>query len=286
MSVRKAVIPAAGVGTRFLPASKVVPKNLIPVVDKPMLQYAVEELASAGIEEICLVISKGMEAMADHFRPDPELRELLVSQGKDDLLEKLKATESLPDVTTVYQDEPLGLGHAVGTARDFVGDEPFACLLPDELFDPASSLLADMVASYERTSTSIVAVFEVAREEVSPYGVIDTEDPSADPIVVKGVVEKPAPEEAPSNLVLTGRYVLAPETFGHLDALTPGAGGELQLTDALGDLASDGALHATIYEGRKWDVGKPEGLLRATVDLGEEHPELGEAFSRFLEERR
>lgn len=285
MTVRKAVIPAAGLGTRFLPASKVVPKNLIPVVDKPMIQYAVEELVRAGIEDICIVISKGLEALVDHFRPDEDLRASLTARGKDDLLRQLLSAEAASSVTAVYQDEPLGLGHAVGVASDFVGGEPFACLLPDELFHPSSQLLSEMVASFEATGANLVAAVEVPSTEIGRYGVIDPVDADASPIIVRGVVEKPAPSEAPSNLALAGRYVLEADVMDIIGKLDPGAGGEIQLTDALGVLASSGTLHSTIYRGRKWDVGNPQGFLQATFELAQEHPTLGKDFKRFIEEK-
>lgn len=284
MKVRKAVIPAAGLGTRFLPASKAVPKNLIPVVDKPMIQFAVEELARAGITDVCFVVSKETSAVVDHFRTDEELERALEEAGKSDLLERVREIDRLPEVVSVYQEEPLGLGHAVGCARDWVGDEPFAVLLPDELYDPRRDLVGELISTFEARSASAIAVCEVPQETIDLYGSISSGDLTASPITVDGVVEKPSPEEAPSNLAITGRYVLVPEIFDIIDGLEPGAGGEIQLTDGLAELAGRGELFAVRYDGRRWDVGSKEGWLKAVVELALDDPDLGKEFGRFLEE--
>lgn len=282
MSVRKAVIPAAGLGTRFLPASKAVPKELIPVVDRPVIQYAVEELVRAGVTNICIVTSQGKEAVADHFGRNAKLESALEASGKTDLLNEIRRLHELGDIYSVRQNEPLGLGHAVWVARDHVENEPFVVLLPDELFDPRTNFLGAMLESFENTGKSVVAVHEVPRETIKLYGSIDPVDQNEDPMRVRGVVEKPDPADAPSNLALSGRYVLVPEVFDILAKLDSGAGGEIQLADALGILAARDELMAQRYAGRKWDVGTKEGYLQAVVTLGAEDPILGLRFAEFL----
>lgn len=282
MIVRKAVIPAAGLGTRFLPATKAVPKNLIPIVDRPIIQYAVEEIVRAGITNICIVTSHGTEALADHFSAASELESALESAGKIELLEEVRRLHDLADLYFVYQNEPLGLGHAVSVARSHIGDEPFVVMLPDELFDPNENFLGRLVEMFNETGRSSIAVHEVPPEDTRYYGVIE---PSGEGEVLKvvRVLEKPDPGEAPSNLAVSGRYVLVPEAFEILAKLDPGAAGEIQLADAIDALARKGELDAVLYTGRRWDVGKKDGYLRAIVELGSEHPELGPAFRDFLE---
>lgn len=282
MPVRKAVIPAAGLGTRFLPATKEVPKELIPIVDKPVIQYAVEELARAGITDICIVSSLGKEAVTDHFSKNSKLESALEKAGKTELLEQVRRLHDLADIYTVRQNEPLGLGHAVWCAREHVKDEPFVVLLPDELFDPKTSFLAEMVATFDETETSVVCVAEVPHEQIRLYGCVAVEDPAQDPLRATAVVEKPDPSVAPSDLALAGRYVLVPEVFDILGKLGPGAGGEIQLADACGLLAESGRLLAQRFTGRKWDVGTKAGFLQATVALGAEDPELASDFRAFL----
>jgi UTP--glucose-1-phosphate uridylyltransferase len=286
MPVRKAVIPAAGLGTRFLPASKAVPKVLLPVVDKPAVQYAVEEAVRAGITNICIVTSPGGDAVAEYFSPAPVLEKALEASGKWELLEEVRSLTQLADIDYVTQDEPLGLGHAVLVARDYVGDEPFAVALPDEIFDPAGSVLADMVGAFERYSASVIAVAEVPDREISLYGSIDPEPVSGDVMRVRLVVEKPRPSEAPSNLAVVGRYVLDPEAFEALAGLAPAEDGEIQLTEGLSALAQRGRLFAQLYRGRRWDVGNREGYLRAVVTLAAERADLGPLFRQFLREFR
>lgn len=282
MLVRKAVIPAAGLGTRFLPASKAVPKELIPVVDRPVIQYAVEELVRAGVTNICIVTSQGKEAVADHFGRNAKLESALEGAGKKDLLKEVRRLHELGDIFSVRQNEPLGLGHAVWVARDHVEDEPFVVLLPDELFDPKANFLGAMLEAFDDSGKSIVAVHEVPKETIKLYGSIDPIDQNEDPMRVRGVIEKPDPADAPSNLALSGRYVLVPEVFDILGKLDSGAGGEIQLADALGILASRDQLLAQRYSGRKWDVGTKDGYLEAVVTLGAEDPVLGQRFSEFL----
>lgn len=281
-AVTKAVIPAAGLGTRFLPASKVVPKMLLPVVDRPAIQYAVEEVVRSGISEVCIVGSPGGEAVAAHFASSPELEAALERSGKQDLLIQMRALAELAEITYLEQEEPLGLGHAVWMAADFVGDETFLVALPDEIYDPEQNLLQRMVAAYENRDMNVIAVVEVHADQISLYGSIDPEDPEADLMKVRSVVEKPDPEKAPSYLAVVGRYVLDPSIFPILDELAPGALGEIQLTDGLNVLASKGELLAMRYEGRRWDVGQKAGYLEAVVALALERDDLGPEFRQIL----
>lgn len=277
MPVRKAVIPAAGLGTRFLPVSKAVPKVLLPVVDRPIIQYAVEELARAGVSEICVVISHGQGAIADYFSSAPELEASLERTGKTEMLAQLRALEELAEIFFVQQRHALGLGHAVGCARDFVGDEPFVVLLPDEMFDPADDFLAQMIAAFDGYGLSVIAGMQVAHERICNYGAIDAQDLSADPLLIRSVVEKPPIEEAPSDLAIVGRYLLEPEVFDILSKLKPGAVGEIQLTDALDVLAHAGRLLGKSYPGRRWDVGNIYGWLQANHDLAADDPRYAAA---------
>lgn len=283
MTISKAVIPAAGFGTRFLPASKAVPKMLLPVVDKPVIQYAVEEIVRAGVNKICIVISKGTESVIDHFRASSELESLLQERGKLDLLKDARALNELAEIDYVQQDEPLGLGHAVLIARDFIRDEPFLCALPDEIYDPAEDVLGDLVRARTDLGHSVITVTEVTSEQIGLYGSIEI-DEVGEVMQVNSVVEKPEPGRAPSNYAIVGRYVLEPEIFDSLDRLTPGAGGEIQLTDSLDELAKKGRLSAKLYRGRRWDAGNKEGYLQAVVSLASERPDLGPAFREFLKE--
>lgn len=285
MSIRKAVIPAGGLGTRILPASKAIPKEMITVVDRPLIQYAVEEIVRSGISDICIVVSPGKQSLLDHFKSNAELEAALDAKGKTDLMATVTALNELADVSSVTQEEPLGLGHAVWLTRDFVGDEPFVVALPDELFDPAEPLLADLIATYLEHRQSVVAVLEVPHLSISLYGAIGTEDPDAALINVNSVIEKPDPSSAPSDLALVGRYVLDPSVFEILDGLGRGAGGEIQLADALGVLAGQRRLLARRYSGRRWDVGNQAGYLQAVVDLASEHPVAGPAFRAHLDRR-
>lgn len=286
MPVRKAIIPAAGLGTRALPASKVVPKVLLPVVDKPAIQYTVEECARAGIGDVCIVVSPNDRLVPEHFARSPELEGALKRSGKDDLLELVRAVSDLARVTAIVQTEPLGLGHAVMTGAEYAGSEPVAVLLPDEIYDPNESFLRGLVESYEEEQTSVIAVTEVPDDQISLYGSIEVRGEPGELVSVASVVEKPAPSDAPSNLAVIGRYVLHPEAFAALAETGPGAGGEIQLTDALDLLARKGRLRALAYKGRRWDVGRKDGYLEATVSLAAEREDLGPAFRRFLDEFR
>ncbi|MCA1840800.1 MAG: UTP--glucose-1-phosphate uridylyltransferase [Actinomycetota bacterium] len=286
MPVRKAVIPAAGLGTRFLPASKAVPKPLITLVDRPVIQYAVEELVRAGITNICIVTSQGQDAIADHFSSAKKLESALQRAGKLELLEEVRHLHEMADIYSVRQNEPLGLGHAVWVAHEYVGPEPFVVLLPDEVFDPNINFLANMIATFDDSDRSVVAVHQVPHDDIRFYGSIEPNDPDASVMDVLSVVEKPDPATAPSDLALSGRYVLHPDVFDVLEKLDTGAGGEIQLADALGVLADRGQLQAINYKGRRWDVGMKGGYLEAVVALGAEHPELGASFTSFIERFR
>jgi UTP--glucose-1-phosphate uridylyltransferase len=284
MRVRKAVIPAAGLGTRILPATKAIPKELLALVDRPMIQYVVEEAAGAGIEEIVIVTSADKQALVDHFSPAPVLEEALERKGKTDLLAAVRETTTIARVGFATQDEPLGLGHAVLCARDAVGDEPFAVLLPDELFF-GPQLVHALIERHERLGASVIAVMEMPPDEISNYGVVDPQAGAVadgtdhDVVRVARFVEKPAAAEAPSTLGSVGRYVLTPEVFGALERTKPGAGGEIQLTDGIDALDE---CYAYVYRGRRRDAGRPLGYLQATVELGLRNREVGEEFAEFL----
>ena len=283
MQVRSAVIPAAGLGTRFLPATKAVPKELFPVGDQPAIQLVIDEALGAGIDHIVVVSSRSKPALEAYFEPDDALVEALEAKGKSDTAERLRAIGRDWRVSIVYQDEPKGLGHAVGCARDAVGDEPFAVMLPDELMSN-SAVLAQMNGVCAATGGSVVAVVNVPRDQVSSYGVIDPagELTSDGVIPVRDLVEKPSPEDAPSNFILTGRYVLTADAWDEIEALTPGSGGELQLTDALRAQATRSPFHAVVADDRRLDTGTPLGFLTASIDLGLDDPELGAPLREFL----
>jgi UTP--glucose-1-phosphate uridylyltransferase len=283
-SVRKAVFPVAGLGTRFLPATKAMPKEMLPVVDKPLIHYAVEEAKAAGIEEFFFVTSRGKSAIDDHFDRAVELEANLRERGKTDLLEELEARLPEPgQMAYTRQQTPLGLGHAVWCARSLVGDEPFAVLLADDLMVCDTPCLSQMVEAYGETGGNLAAIIEVPREHTSRYGVLDVVSNDGRLVRARGVVEKPDPAEAPSTLTIIGRYIIQPEVFGYLASGEPGAGGEIQLTDALGKLIDEGqAFHGLRFEGRRFDCGDKLGFLEATVALGLQHPELGPGLRQIL----
>lgn len=285
MPVRTAIVPAAGLGTRFLPASKVVPKELVTVVDRPVIQYAIEELVRAGVTRVCLVISQDKESVVDHFRPHPRLESALAAKDRSDLLQEITRLDDLAEIIPVIQKRPLGLGHAVWVAREHVGSEPFMVALPDELLDPADNLLAEMAEALLETGNSVVAVDQVPHETIGAYGCIDPgSEPDSDTMPVRAMVEKPDPAQAPSDLAVIGRYVLAPEVMDILGRVDPGSGGEIQLTDALAVLAGEGRLLARRYRGRRWDAGTRQGYLQAGAALAVDHPELGPAFKAYLQD--
>ena len=284
MQVRSAVIPAAGLGTRFLPATKAVPKELFPIGDQPAIQVVIDEALGAGIDHIVIVSSRSKPAVEAYFEADDALLAALDEKGKSDVADRLRAIGRDWRVSIVYQDDPKGLGHAVGCARAAVGEEPFAVMLPDEIMS-SSSLLAQMNGVCAATEGSVVAVAEVEPHQVSSYGVIDPSGPMSDAgvIPVQDLVEKPPVDEAPSNFIITGRYVLTADAWGEIDALTPGRGGELQLTDALKAQAARAPFHAVLSDVGRYDTGNPLGFLTASIQLGLANPELGDDLRRFLD---
>ena len=280
MPVKKAVIPAAGLGTRFLPVTKSVPKELLPILDRPMLQYVVEEAAEGGVEEIIIVTAPGKEGIASYFQPSPALEQRLSENGEQSLLDKVLHASRIAKVSFVIQEEALGLGHAVLTARDAVGDEPFVVILPDDIVHPSTSsgqtgpgVVAQMTAIFDRTQSGVVAVEPMPWETVHNYGVVDTVPVSHPELAegcglhqVRGLVEKPPREEAPSNLSIIGRYILPPEIFDCLERTRPGAKGEIQLTDGMLLLLESAELYAYEFQGIRYDGGQPLGLLRASLE--------------------
>jgi UTP--glucose-1-phosphate uridylyltransferase len=282
----KAVIPAAGLATRFLPATKAVPKELLPVVDRPVLQYIVEEAAAAGITDVLLVTGRGKTAMVDHFDRRPDVEARLEEKGDHKRLAAVRRSSELADIYTVRQGEPLGLGHAVGTAASHVGDNPFAVLLGDEFVEEDKPLLPAMLDLQAKTGGIVLAFMEVAPHETSRYGIASvkaTDDP--DVVEVTGLVEKPSPEEAPSNLAVLGRYVLPGSIFDVIADTKPGNGGEIQLTDAMATMLADGVpVHGIVYRGHRYDTGMPLGYLQAVVQLAVQREDLGEEFRAWLTE--
>jgi UTP--glucose-1-phosphate uridylyltransferase len=285
--VRKAVLPAAGLGTRFLPATKAQPKEMLPVVDKPLIQYVVEECIASGIENVIIVTGRGKNAIEDHFDSAPELERFLEEKGKSDLAELVRKISNMVHFSYTRQKEPLGLGHAVLTARELVGDEPFAVLLGDVIIPGARPATRQLAEVYEATGIGAIAVEEVPREKTYLYGIVAGE-PAPEPkwgrrlLRVRDLVEKPKPAEAPSNLGITGRYLLPPEVFDCLERTKPGTGGEIQLTDGLRMLAKEHGLWAYIYEGKSYDAGDKLGFLKATVEMALKNPDLGEDFRQYL----
>jgi UTP--glucose-1-phosphate uridylyltransferase len=264
--VRKAVFPVAGLGTRFLPATKAIPKEMLPLVDRPLIQHAVDEARAAGIEQFVFVTSRGKSPLEDHFDLNAELNAVLKARGKTELLKLVEETQIQPgSLAYVRQAEPLGLGHAVWCAREFVGDEPFAVLLPDEQVLHDRPCLAQMMDAYRTVGGNLLSVFEVPREQTNRYGILDVAADDGRLVAVKGLVEKPAPEKAPSNLSIQGRYILQPEVFGHLSAFEKGAGGEIQLTDAMAKLIGRQPFHGFRFEGARHDCGDKLGFVLANV---------------------
>jgi len=289
--VRKAVLPVAGMGTRFLPATKASPKEMLPVVDKPLIQYAVEECVASGITHVIFVTGRKKTAIEDHFDSNPELERFLEEHGKPKLAEMVKEISGKVRFSYTRQSEALGLGHAVLLASDLVGDEPFAVLLGDVIMDghvPATKALVDI---YEATGIGAIDVEQVPRDRLQFYGIVDAAPEKGTKwgeklLRIKDLVEKPAPEKAPSNLGVTGRYVLPPEIFGYLEDTKPGAGGEIQLTDALRTLARERGLWAHVFEGTTFDAGDKLGFLKATVEFGLRNPDFGGAFREYLRAKK
>ncbi|WP_407911929.1 UTP--glucose-1-phosphate uridylyltransferase GalU [Kitasatospora sp. NE20-6] len=283
--LNKAVIPVAGLGTRFLPATKSTPKEMLPVVDKPAIQYVVEEAVSAGLLDVLMVTGRNKRPLEDHFDRNYELEDMLLRKGDTERLAQVCASTDLADVHYVRQGDPRGLGHAVLCAASHVGDEPFAVLLGDDLIDPRDPLLARMVEVQARYGGSVVALIEVPADRIHLYGCADVRPAGPDGLVrVVDLVEKPDPGTAPSGYAVIGRYVLAPEIFGVLQRTAPGRGGEIQLTDALRELARCGEVRGVVFEGRRYDTGDRAEYLRTTVRLACERTDLGEDFRSWLRE--
>ncbi|GAB3593499.1 MAG: UTP--glucose-1-phosphate uridylyltransferase GalU [Acetobacter sp.] len=281
--LRKAVLPVAGLGTRFLPATKAMPKEMLPVVDKPLIQYAIDEARAAGIEEFCLITGRGKDSLIDYFDIAYELETTLKERNKLDCLEALGPSSiQAGSLMAVRQQEPLGLGHAIWCARAFIGDDPFAILLPDDLVQSEKGCLKQLAEAYNETGGSVVAVSEVPREHTNRYGILDVGKDDGHLVEVRGLVEKPKPEDAPSNLSIIGRYVLTPHVMRHLAKLERGAGGEVQLTDAMAKTIGEVPFHGLRYEGTRYDCGNKLGFLEAQIAFALQRPELADGVRAFL----
>ena len=282
MRVRKAVITAAGWGTRFLPATKAQPKEMLPLVDKPLIQYAVEEAVASGIEQIIIVTAMGKRAIEDHFDRSLELEKTLEQKGEIALLEEMRILSNMADVCYIRQKEQLGLGHAVLTTKELVDREPFALILPDYIIDAEVPALKQMMEIYRRYQSSVIAVERVNEEDFKKYGIIEPKAVSPRLYQVLRLVEKPEPEEAPSDLGVVGRYILTPQIFRALEATQPGKGGEIQLTDGLQLLLSRQSVYGYEFEGTRYDAGNPLGMLKAGISLALKHPDIGDELRQYL----
>jgi UTP--glucose-1-phosphate uridylyltransferase len=281
--VRKAVIPAAGLGTRFLPATKAQPKEMLPLLDKPAIQYVVEEAVNAGLTDIIIITGRGKHAIEDHFDRSFELEHFLEAKGKFDELKQIREISDIASIHYIRQRDPLGLGHAVASAEGHVQDEPFAVLLGDDLIVESNPLLQEMLRVHEKYGRSVLAAMEVSRDEIPLYGCIEPEFVENEHLArVRSVIEKPSPDDAPSNLAAIGRYVLTPEIFDCLRRTQPGVGGELQLTDAINQLAQDQAVYAYVFDGGRFDVGNKLDYLKATIELAIEREDIGDELRSWL----
>ena len=281
--LRKAVLPVAGLGTRFLPATKAMAKEMLPVVDKPLIQYSIEEARAAGIEQFCLITGRGKTAIVEHFDIAFELEAVLRERGKERDIQALRESQLPPGaILTVRQQEPHGLGHAIWCARAFIGDDPFAILLPDDLVLAEKPCIQQLAEAYARTGGCVVAVVEVPRDQTNRYGILATGRDDGRLVEVKGLVEKPAPKDAPSNLSIIGRYVLLPEVIGHLARMERGAGNEVQLTDAMAKLIGHVPFHGLRYEGHRFDCGDKIGFLEAQIAYALKRPDMADAVRAFL----
>lgn len=281
--VTKAVFPVAGMGTRFLPATKSIPKEIMTLVDRPLIQYAIDEARAAGIKEFIFVTSRGKSALEDYFDHAPELENTLRKAGKDDLLEVLKETNmDSGAIAYLRQNRPMGLGHAVWCARRLIGNEPFAVLLPDDVIAAEKPCLQQMMEAYEQTGGNMVAAMEVAPSKASSYGILDIAEDMGTVVQAKGMVEKPKADEAPSNLAVIGRYILSPKVLTNLNKLKQGAGGEIQLTDAIAEETKAGKVYGYRFRGQRYDCGSKAGFLQATVAFGLARPDLRDEFSAYL----
>jgi UTP--glucose-1-phosphate uridylyltransferase len=282
-TVRKAVFPAAGLGTRFLPATKALPKEMLPLVDKPAIQYVIEEAVASGIESIIIVTSRGKGAIEDHFDIAFEMEQLLEQRGKLDELRQMRAIADMVEIAYVRQKEPLGLGHAILVARDLVGDEPFAVFLGDDIIHARTPAMAQLIKIFAERRGSVLAVERVSPERTASYGIVDARPLGGRLHRVSDLVEKPPPDKAPSDLAIIGRYVLTPEIFTHLEKTRPGSGGEIQLTDGLRSLRAQQPIYAYQFIGTRYDTGNKLGFLQATVEFALRRPEFGPAFRDYLQ---
>jgi UTP--glucose-1-phosphate uridylyltransferase len=282
MKLRKAVIPVAGLGTRFLPATKTVPKELLPIVDIPSIQYVVQEAVDAGIEEIIFVTGRGKDGIEDHFDDAPELEQVLADRGQQEMVKMLRRIAEMTEVVSVRQKKPLGLGHAVLCARDLVGAEPFAVMLADDLIDSETPCIRQLSDIFERTDESVVALMEVPETEVQQYGIIKGKVLKERLYQVEATVEKPPAKEAPSRMAIIGRYVLRPEIFSILQKLPPGKGGEIQLTDGLAQLVRERQVYGCEFLGDRYDIGDKFGFVRATVAYALKRPDLKDKLVEYL----
>ena len=284
-NIKKAIIPAAGLGTRFLPATKAQAKEMLPIVDKPTLQYIIEEAIESGIEEILIVTGRNKKSIEDHFDRSVELELELEQKGKTAMLEMVQDISNMVNIHYIRQKEPKGLGHAIHCAKSFIGDEPFAVLLGDDIVDAETPCLKQMIDAYDEYKTTVLGVQEVAIENVDKYGILDVKHIEDRVCKVKDMVEKPNVEDAPSNIAILGRYIITPAIFDILENQEPGKGGEIQLTDALKTLANHEAIYAYDFEGRRYDVGDKLGFLEATVDFALKRPELRDGLIEFLKSK-
>lgn len=282
MKIRKAVVTAAGWGTRFLPATKAQPKEMLPLVDKPMIQYVIEEAVASGIKHIIIVTAIGKRAIEDHFDRSFELEHVLEKKGDGELLRKLQNISELADICYIRQKEQLGLGHAILVTKELIGDEPFAVFLPDDLIQAGVPAMKQMIEVYNRYQHSVIAIEPIAKEDTKAYGIIKPKQVEDRVYQVLSLVEKPEPKDAPSNLAIVGRYILTPEIFGMLEKTAPGKGGEIQLTDGLRLLLEKQPIYAYQFEGTRYDTGMPLGFLKASVEFALNRPDIGAKFRDYL----
>ena len=282
-AIKKAVFPVAGLGTRFLPATKANPKEMLPVVDKPLIQYAVEEAIQSGITELIFVTGRNKRSIEDHFDKNVELEASLIASNKNFLLESIRSI--IPShVKCIYtrQSEPLGLGHAVLQAKTIINDEPFAVLLADDLTDAHTPVLKQLILQHQKEQSSVIAIEDIPKEKTVQYGIVDVGDSKNNLYKINSIVEKPQPIDAPSTLGVIGRYVFNPEIFDCLEKIKPGKGGEIQLTDAIQMLLSQQAIFAYLFEGKRYDCGDKLGFIKANIEFSKKHPEIGKEFTAFL----
>ena len=283
MKVKKAIIPAAGLGTRFLPATKAQPKEMLPIVDKPTIQYIIEEAVASGIEEILIITGRNKKCIEDHFDKSVELEMELEKSGKEELLELVRDISDMVDIHYIRQKEPKGLGHAIYCAKTFVGNEPFAVMLGDDVVDSEKPCLKQLIDCYEDYKTTILGVHKVDEKDVSKYGIVDGIHIEDRVYKVKDLIEKPVPEESPSNIAILGRYIITPQIFEHLENTKPGKGGEIQLTDALRSLMNQEVMYAYEFQGKRYDVGDKLGFIKATIEFALQKNELRQDVIDYLE---